>query len=405
MNYQNKYSKYKEKYIKLKNIQQLGGTMVTLTDWIEIPNNGQNNCGIYIHRTDPSLIMKCGAKLSDNVSIINTQASIFPKEYDEFIHKGEHYLVMERLDGDITSIYFNLIPLRILNSMDIDSITKEHIKIIFDIKTPATMKPIIPFDVQVNTLAMISQNQNITLELYNKFIDNLIIEWDKFHNIIKKEIVRVLLKLIDLGYSYEDMKFDNFGYKLSDVIIETDFRKENVPKLFGKYFYLYILDPDSGLFPLVYKDTLDDYFKSHHNYSFSSGEINETVLKFKKQIDLKTLEDIYKNGILIESIQDKYKKLLFWVNDGFNLSVHGQYSLSYINQIIKGEWNTSNNTYELPTFYTSEIIKILSTEYMFPIKKYNFKTLDELNKIRCPLCNKLLDPTCNFCCNCGNKLV
>ena len=44
MAYNTKYNKYKNLYLELiKN--QIGGTPCNLNDWIEIPNNGQQNCG------------------------------------------------------------------------------------------------------------------------------------------------------------------------------------------------------------------------------------------------------------------------------------------------------------------------------------------------------------------------
>jgi hypothetical protein len=380
MDYNNKYRKYKNKYLKL----QKGGTMCNLDDWVEIENNGQQNCGIFIHRINPSLIMKCGATMSNNVYVINSQASLFPKEYSECTdERGRTYLIMERLDGDITSIYFNLISINVLHSMNLSDRTIRDMKMIFDIKTPTTMKPIIPRDSQVNILATISAtNNSITLELYDIFIDRIIQEWQRIHPIIVKEIVRVQLKLIELGYTYNDWKFDNFGYNLTETIIDTDFRQGDVPILFGKYLYIYFLDPASGLETLVdINNDLDHYFEYNHTDSrkYSRKEIDETVAKFKEQIDLEELRKIYNDYMIIKETKQHKNYMLYSVNSGFDLSVHGQYALSYINQKIRGEWNIKSNKYdELPSYYSVEIKKILDKEYRCELDTYDFKTIEDV---------------------------
>jgi len=59
------------------------------------------------------------------------------------------------------------------------------------------------------------------------------------------------LKLIELNYNYTDLKFDNFGYKLSNLPLEDDYRKNNVPLILYKYFYVFFIDPESGLQPII----------------------------------------------------------------------------------------------------------------------------------------------------------
>jgi hypothetical protein len=61
-------------------------------------------------------------------------------------------------------------------------------------------------------LRNIYTNTQITLQLYDQFIDQLIQLWNEYHKLIVKEIVKIQLKLIELGYQYRDMKFDDFGY-------------------------------------------------------------------------------------------------------------------------------------------------------------------------------------------------
>ena len=390
MDYSKKYNKYKNLYLDLKkNNKQRGGTLCNLSDWTEISNNGQNNCGIFIHKTDPKIIMKCGAKLSKNVEIINSQIQIFPKEYSECTDdKNNTYLIMERLDNDITSIYFSLLSINVLQSMNLDKQTISDMKMLFDIKTNTTIKPIIPENAQENILATISAtNKNITLELYDTFIDKLIIEWNKYHLIITKEIIKVLLKLSELQFTYSDMKFDNFAYKLSDTIIDTDYRRENVPKIFGKYFYVYIIDPTSGLNSLINQyDTFDNYFVDN-KIDFRDGSSNDTLIKLNQQFNLDKLKKIYEEYVINKNKSKYISNLISDFNKGLNLSTHGQYSISNINGKYRRKWDDVLKNYEeYPSWFSSEIIKILDKEYIWSLQTYNCTNTEEmmdiLNKIK-----------------------
>jgi hypothetical protein len=53
-----------------------------------------------------------------------------------------------------------------------------------------------------------------------------------YYEIIIKEIIIIKLKLYELGYLYEDNKFDNFGYILSVTPILHDFRNNRATKNF-----------------------------------------------------------------------------------------------------------------------------------------------------------------------------
>ena len=348
-----KYLKYKQKYIKLK---QVGGDLCDFNDWEEIINNGHQNCGIFIHKRDSSLIMKCGSKMNKNVNIINSQASIFPKEYSECTDKkGRKYLIMERFDNDITHIYFNLLPIKVLKAMNLDKQTILDIKMLFDIKTRTSNKPIIPIEHHQNILVKVSNNNEITLELYDKFINNLIIEWNIYHPIIIKEIIKVLLKLIELKYNYNDIKFDNFAYKLSDTIIKTDYRQENVPKIFNKYFYVYILDPDSGLSPI-----LKPYNTLDYSFKFDTDEIKDKINYH--DFEFNKFKNIYINNIITT------------YNNGFNLNVHGFVRLTDINKKI----NISTYNTEIINILNPEIINILNTQYEYNLKKYKYNKIEEI---------------------------
>jgi len=429
----NKHSKLKKLKTKCYAKNMTGGSNCNFTDWEIMVTNGQNNNGIYKNKKDKTIIMKCGANISKDVTEINSKASIFPKEISECENPDEtksnkSCLIMERFDGDITSLFFNRLPMFVLEEMkkekekDKDNqpifkpTTISSIKKIFDIKTYTTMKPIIPIETHVNILSTISTvNKEITLDLYNKFIERLKLEWIQYHSIISKEIIRILLKLLEFGYFYGDMKFDNFGYKLSEIVIETDFRKGYVPKIFGQYFYVYILDPASGLENLIDYYKIDNYFTNNRINGATIITIDELVKNLKQNVNLDNLEKIYKNSFIEQETNSKHSIYLSFFNDSFNLSANGQYSLSFMNKkIIDDDYYThpKNNklsqNIKLSAYCSPEINDILKTEYECIFPRNKIKDIEELKELvdknMCIHCKTFVNKNCNFCWNCGIKL-
>jgi hypothetical protein len=396
--YQKKYLKYKNKYIELKN--QIGGHYtLKLDEWEQIENSGQQNCGIFISSVYPTLILKCGTNsyIISMANEINQIMQLFPKIIDNTYIDPNNYTTMQKLDGDITSIFFNLFPKHILEKMlkekEINEKQKENLLSIFEGKIASTnpnLKSLnglyeneLTFDflhdseiydlylkylrtnedsinnftdinikgkdykgiynnnynetgrkygIQLEILKKIKEITNITFELYNDFMNKLIEMWNKFYKLIIKEIIKLKLILIGLGYSYEDNKFDNYGYILSDEVIKGDFRESNVPKIFDKYLYIFFIDPDSGL-----EKISDD---------------NDLEIK-----QLRIKEDI-NNGM-------KY----FMAN--------GQYPITWINKSI-----LPYDTYDLKLIgiNDNDIIKILESKYFFDTDRFNhkFTNIDEI---------------------------
>jgi hypothetical protein len=77
-----KYSYNKNLYIKLK---QIGGFVLDISEWNEIENEGQENCGIYISDMYLQYILKCNDIDDTNqyldilVNQINSNIHLFPK--------------------------------------------------------------------------------------------------------------------------------------------------------------------------------------------------------------------------------------------------------------------------------------------------------------------------------------
>ncbi len=185
-------------------------------------------------------------------------------------------------------------------------------------------------------VAKLKTIKNITLELYDKFIGMIEELWLSHHNIIIKEIIKIKLLLIEnCEVNFDDNKFDNFGYILSDNPLEDDIRKDKVPKIFGKYFYIYFLDFDCNL---------------------------QSIHRDKKAKDFSNKKD-FENQII---------RL---VNDKVCLTVHGQYPCYVINSNKLG--NSFERINELQI--DPEILKILQKEYKSKING-RLNTIEEVKE-------------------------
>jgi sRNA-binding regulator protein Hfq len=301
-----------------------------MTNWKQILNSGQRNCGIYIDKINPNIIIKCNYKNTKikEVVEINSKIQLFPKIYNECTDDNNYeYVVMQKLDGDLTSIFFDLLPRLVIPQLNVDMQTKLQIYELFLLKIRKsrnhTKISMTNFEQLMNN---IDKNSNFTVSIYDEFITNLIAQWNILFPVVTKEIIRLCYELSKLSYVFHDFKLDNFGYKLESKLIDNDFRNKDIIKLFEKYFYIYFLDWDSGLFLISEANDLKNY----------------------------------------------YKKLTMYYNSGFSsLSAYGQFNITVINSSIKYIWNgTKFEDVNLMSY--SDKIKTLSNKiYNFPLD--NFK--------------------------------
>ena len=112
--YEYKINQYKQKIINLT-----GGFELDESVWIPVFNRGQHNCGVWKHAIEKHKFLKCVDNKSDpkQIELDVIGLNVFPKMYGYHHQDGKTYIEYEKLDGDITSIFFELIPKRVLKSM------------------------------------------------------------------------------------------------------------------------------------------------------------------------------------------------------------------------------------------------------------------------------------------------
>ena len=266
--YEYKINKYKQKIINLTGGFELGDIL-----WTPVYNNGQHNCGIWKNVTGDKFL-KCIRNNKKQEEIKSLVAglkveglNVFPKVYREHQYNDNIYIEYEKLDGDITSIFFELIPQRVLNSMKLTEDISEKLMKLHKIKTP-----IINQENQIE----IYQDDTIDInmiKLYDKFMNTIFDEIDKVYYQIIKSICRLFVETFYKGYALYDFKFDNFGYKIinsSDKSIEQRYGEE----LFENNFNIYALDEESNF------AVINDIDSSTTNYIFLQKHADDMLEKF-----------------------------------------------------------------------------------------------------------------------------
>ncbi len=329
MDYKNKYLKYKERYLKLKNMldkknkfKQLGGFEPIehsdnsfLNGYKQIVQYGQNNCGIFESK-DKTKIIKC-EKYQPSPIIISTVKSI-KEEYPEFkifpeiynIHRfeGKIYIEMEKFDGDLTQLLYEILPKYILENMvKEDKITQDKINKYYELFQMMITKtnnelpqiycdnPIILYliknisflpevmciakenwktyvknnyrDVEYKKFNGLEVGKNVSdienqiktykklerffsddiikHELYFEFIEEYKKQFGQIFESCKKQVLRLELLLLKFGLTYTDMTLDNYAYRLSETNISHLDKMWNSNSIFGdKYLFVSILDWD-----------------------------------------------------------------------------------------------------------------------------------------------------------------
>ena len=308
MSYYKKYKKYVEK------IAQIGGHIPLIEEldenfldgWRKITNYGQQNCGIFMNDIYIDKLIKCGKSYDySKLDELNSQPLlIFPKIHTVHIFNSNHYIKMDKLDGDLTQLIFETLLRESISELALDPIYYD----IFHLKIPKTMNSRIVIldnllevnvalddELKTNILKFMRENPAIefnntkihiigknelqsningdsyTLYIYPKCVDsynekfNIIkssIEYyqylhthinhtdyirlfnlfeTKFNNIVP-EILKIILKLKNKLLE-QNLKYeDNKFDNFGYKIIEEDMSDGFTFMYNGKYFRIYILD-------------------------------------------------------------------------------------------------------------------------------------------------------------------
>lgn len=335
----NRYTDNKKAYKHLISQQE---SVIDLKEWTQIEVPGRYNCGLFVNARIPDKIIKCSSDrnsdaLFNQVDRINKEMQLFPLVYRAKIINGEmgrgiHYVMMQKLDGSLNDFYRkHLFSVAIAEVEKINNLRlSEHEKqsmiklfsmgyqdwekftcsrdtlenIINDSKQiDATEETILSVKKQFEKIKKFIETNNIKIkyETYMMCVDTVLKIYDMVHESIVKEIIKIRLIITKFSTHFNDNKYDNYGYILSPAPLQNDFRRD-VPKIFGKYLYVYFLDWESGLdnntnnqkylcseiikdanngldVPLDYAD-----FKAISNSYFSDGITNESLKMFSVKI-------------------------------------------------------------------------------------------------------------------------
>ena len=400
MSYYKKYLKYKNKYLELKN-QTGGNYTLRLREWAQIENSGQRNCGIFLSSVYPKYLLKCGtnSELISWVNEINASVQLFPKIIDN-TKIGEHnYTTMQKLDGDITSIFFNLFPkiilAKMLNKKIITEEQKENILIIFEGKISNTMNNsksfnglydneltfdyLHDFDVffiyieylranpeSINKTTIITIKGK-TYEKYNFDIQRTIKRYEDQKQLLKK------IQKIMQNITYK--LYDNFMKELTEMwnnyyeIITKEIIK--IKLILQERQYRYIDNKlDNYGYILSVTPKMDDYRNFHAPKIFNQYlyvyllDPDSGLLKIEDSNDLNFNQD--------NLIQD--------INSGMRYySVNGQYPITIINASVLPWTEDIHLDFKLLEL-NDDVKKILETTYTFDLGRFihNFTNIDEI---------------------------
>lgn len=312
-----------------------------LKDWEKINTMGQNNCGIYLSDKHPKRILKCVTSGTSGSTITEVNKLLSIKNYHIFpdIHNiyekenGNSFVEMEKFDGDITDFLYKIIPKMILDELNVTDEIKQDLWKAYRCKIPKTMdddeslkvyldditiylynnrdqiktfirqfnnhdfsdnndfifnnikvnKYIRPKMIIENIIKLIKINDNfkdskISYNQYEYFMKRINEEIIKYLPKLRDQIIMLKICLLEINFKYIDNKLDNFAYVLSDNPIKHLDKNWKNNKIGDKYFYVYIIDWDSGLFELsndiYYMNRIIDEFNGNLQYYTKYGQYN-----------------------------------------------------------------------------------------------------------------------------------
>lgn len=294
---------------KLKHI--LYDPTFNIEEWRQIPNSGQNNCGIFIQDADDTKIVKCensDATLLKYNALCNLKLThkIMPDIYRYTFKTNDYvnvtyYFEMERLALDITQLLFENLLKRCIDeyniqyNINLSEDDKLKIYKLFHILLPKTT------NVFVNIYLLKTHSEeskkllyellhefiplNFNKKIYNDIIDYYIKKLIKVEFQIFEQILLLQIYCFKYNIIFTDLKLDNFGILFKDTndlyLDETVPLKNN--KYYEKYFFVYVLDIESG----IIQDSTLKYTKIKSLQHWSKyGQYKFTKISIKLNYDI-----------------------------------------------------------------------------------------------------------------------
>jgi hypothetical protein len=220
--YKRKYLKYKSKYLNAKYNQKGGSLKIKkhtdksfINDWTKIQQSGQQNCGIFISDKYPQRLMKCGGSVNHEVHELNEKLikegiKVFPHIYEEHEFDNKKYVVMDRLDGDLTEILYEKLPVNIIDEMKIDEDIKNDMKWIYKNMMPSTMNSSLKATIQINNTILYLYKNPDKIKLFIEELEKV----NKKNEILKKEQRMLSNQLDELRIkkrNYPNFTFDEMA--------------------------------------------------------------------------------------------------------------------------------------------------------------------------------------------------
>jgi len=301
MAYQQKYLKYKQKYINLREIVRQNGGEPTverlLEGYKEIPNSGQQNCGIFVsdEPLEKGYIIKCergdhrnDEKLKDAIAINRIFQDkgmlLFPRIPDKPVYdptNNKTYIKMEKFDGDVTQLLYEHLAKLSIKKLNVDDATADALYAVYRYKMPST---VLRNEKQLMDNLMQTSANTLKFETYDAFMKQFEEDLRKMLHEVGKQMYIILMKMIEVGYIYEDNKFDNYGFTLSDKNEKHLGVTWENNKIGDKYFFIRLLDWGSGLFKIEKKEKQEKEYNvvKQYNSNFQNfskyGQYNSNTI-------------------------------------------------------------------------------------------------------------------------------
>ena len=375
---------------------------LNLDEWSKITNDGHFNCGIFISQLYPDYIVKCNeSPIVDITHVININEKI--QLFPQIINVSEvyyglsthslKYITMEKLDGDITKLFFTLIPQMILNKMidakEISEDQKQNILYLFNGKIHHTL----PSEAD----NIIIQYQEISPFL-SKIEFNCIYDPDTFTEY--KQYLKSMPKRLEYNYEFT-IKGVHYTERYLSTIEEIEDKKNKIDKLksiqnisFDMYnsFMSNVYEIIRMYYPIIMKEIAKiSYELIKMGYEYRDTKFDN----FGFKLSISHIEKL--RHYMSPKILDKYFYVYFldWDSglkqieppdtpDHMIYKLIDDFNYSDIRYLVNGDNKLRDLNIKLPiTKYSdikidlldinTDIIKILQFDYIFDPLSFNYK--------------------------------